>query len=185
MAGSKDHTDISPDNILKPAVESLTADEQQQYEDYMRQAREKFLSQYTVDRHQKVIKYGETDVVSLLSSLQVPNVSKPDDIQFIKQYVDHQRNQMKQQIGGLEESIRKLTHTLEKSVAPSFPSYETSNRISMSNTSATNGDLQTQPLYGMPMNSYRGQIPLGLGIRSIRVIRFGLFGFVKFWVREK
>jgi hypothetical protein len=29
----------------------------------------------------------------------------------------------------------------------------------MSNTSATNGDLQHQPLYGMPMNSYPGQIP--------------------------
>jgi hypothetical protein len=95
MAGSKDHTDISPDNILKPAVESLTADEQQQYEYYMRQAREKFLSQYTVDHHQKVVKHGETDVASLLSSLQVPNVSKLDDIQFIKQYVDHQQNQMK------------------------------------------------------------------------------------------
>jgi DNA-binding transcriptional regulator YbjK len=137
MVGSKDHTDISPDNILKLAVESLTADEQQQYEDYMRQAKEKFLSQYTVDRHQKVVKHGETDVASLLSSLQVPNVSKPDDIQSIKQYVDHQQNQMKQQI---EESIRKLMRTLEKSVAPSFPSYETSNRISMSNTLATNGD---------------------------------------------
>ena len=159
MAGSKDHTDISPDNILKPAVESLTADEQQQYEDYMRQAKEKFLSQYTVDRHQKVVKHGETDVASLLSSLQVPNVSKPDDIQFIKQYVDQQQDQMKQQIVGLEESIRKLTRTLEKSVAPSFPSYETSNRIYMSNTSATNGDLQPQPLYGMPMNSYPGQVP--------------------------
>jgi hypothetical protein len=61
---------------------------------------------------------------------------------------------MKQQIVGLEESIRKLTRTLEKSVAPSFPSYETSNRISMSNTSTTNGDLQPQPLYGMSMNSY-------------------------------
>jgi hypothetical protein len=66
---------------------------------------------------------------------------------------------MKQQIVGLEESIRKLTRTLEKYVAPSFPSYETSNRISMSNTSATNGDLQPQPLYGMPMNSYTGQVP--------------------------
>ncbi|ONM08110.1 linoleate 9S-lipoxygenase4 isoform X1 [Zea mays] len=77
MAGSKDHTDISPDNILKPAVESLTTDEQQQYEDYMRQAREKFLSQYTVDRHQKVVKHGETDVASLLSSLQVPNTYLP------------------------------------------------------------------------------------------------------------
>jgi hypothetical protein len=57
MASSKDHTDISPDNILKPVVESLTADEQQQYEDYMRQAKEKFLSQYTVDHHQKVVKH--------------------------------------------------------------------------------------------------------------------------------
>jgi hypothetical protein len=159
MAGSKDHTDISPDNILKAAVESLTADEQQQYEDYMRQAKEKFLSQYMVDRHQKIVKHGETDVTSLISSLQVPNVSKPDDIQSIKQYVDHQQNQMKQQIGGLEKSIRKLTRTLEKSVASSFPSYETSNRISMSNTSATNGDLQPQPLYGMPINSYPGQVP--------------------------
>jgi hypothetical protein len=112
-----------------------------------------------VDRHQKVVKHGETDVASLLFSLQVPNVSKPDDIQSIKQYVDHLQNQMKQHIGGLEESIRKLTRTLKKSVAPSFPSYETSNRISMSNISATNRDLQPQSLYGMPMNSYPGQVP--------------------------
>jgi hypothetical protein len=44
MASSKDHTDISPDNILKPTVESLTSDEQQQYRDYMHQVKEKFLS---------------------------------------------------------------------------------------------------------------------------------------------
>jgi hypothetical protein len=158
MAGSKDHTDISPDNILKPTVESLTANEQQPYEDYMRQAKKKFLSQYTVDRHQKVVKHGETDVASLLSSLQVPNVSKPDDIQPIRYYVDQWQDQMKQQIVGLEESIGKLTRSLEKSVAPSFPSYETSNRVFMSDASATNGDSQLQPLYGMPMNSYSGQI---------------------------
>jgi hypothetical protein len=149
MIDSKDHTNISLDNILKPVVESLTTDEQLQYEDYMRQAKEKFLSQYTMDRHQKVVKHGETDIASLLSSLQVPNVSKPDDIQSIKQYVDQQQKQMKPQIGGLEESIRKLTHSLEKSVAPSFLSYETSNRISMSNTSAKNRDSQPQPLYGI------------------------------------
>jgi hypothetical protein len=87
MAGSKDHTDICPDNILKPAVESLTTEGQQQYEDYMCQTKEKFLLQYTVDRHQKVVKHGETDVASLLSSLQVTNVSKPNDIQSIKHYV--------------------------------------------------------------------------------------------------
>jgi hypothetical protein len=70
-------------------------DEQQQYGDYMCQAKEKFLSQYMVDRHQKVVKHGETDIASLLSSLQIPNVSKPDDIQSIKWYVDQQQNQMK------------------------------------------------------------------------------------------
>jgi hypothetical protein len=95
MAGSKDHTYISQDNILKSAVESMMTDEQQQYEDYMRQAKEKFLSQCTVVRHQKVIKHGETNVTSLLSSLQVPNVSKPYDIQSIKYYVDQQQDQMK------------------------------------------------------------------------------------------
>jgi hypothetical protein len=69
MAGSKDHTDISPDNILKPSFESMTINEQQQYEDYMRQAKDKLLSQYTVDRHQKVVRHAVTDVSSLLSSL--------------------------------------------------------------------------------------------------------------------
>jgi hypothetical protein len=142
MFGSKDHTDISPNNILKPTVESLTAEGQQQYEDYMRQAKEKFLSQYTMDRHQKVVEHGENDVASLLSLLQVPDVTKPHDIQSIKHYVDQQQDQIEQQIGGLEESFRKLTRVLEKSVASSFPSYETSNRISMSKTLATNGDSQ-------------------------------------------
>jgi hypothetical protein len=66
---------------------------------------------------------------------------------------------MEQQIGGLKESIRKLTRSLEKSVAPSFPSFETSNMMFVSNTSTTNGDSQPQPLYGMPMNSYPRQIP--------------------------
>jgi hypothetical protein len=88
----------------------------------MHQAKEKFLSKYTVDRQQKVVKHGETDIGSLLSSLQVPNISKSDDIQSIKHYVDQQQDQMKQQIGGLEKSIRKLICALEKSVAPNFPS---------------------------------------------------------------
>jgi hypothetical protein len=61
---------------------------------------------------------------------------------------------MKQQIGGIEESIRNLTRSLEKFLAPSFPSFETNNGVSMSNTSPINGDSQPQPLYSMTMNSY-------------------------------
>jgi hypothetical protein len=74
----------------------MSTDEQQRYKDYMRQAKENLFSQFTVDRHQKVVKQGEIKVASLLPSLQISNVSKPDDIQSIKQYVDQQQEQMKQ-----------------------------------------------------------------------------------------
>jgi hypothetical protein len=103
------------------------------------EAKEKFLSQFTVDRHQKITKHGGIEI-TLLPFLQISDVSKSNDIQSIKQYVDHQQNQMKQQIGGLEETIRKITRTFEKSGAPSFLAYETSDRISVPNTLASNGD---------------------------------------------
>jgi accessory colonization factor AcfC len=106
MVDSKYHTGISLDNILRPVVESLTADEQKQYEDLMHQAKENFLSQFTVDRHQKVVKHGEIEVAYLLPSLQISNVSKPDNIQSIKQCVDQQQDQMKQKIGGLEINFK-------------------------------------------------------------------------------
>jgi hypothetical protein len=75
IVGSKDHTDISLDNIFRPAVRSLSTDEQHLYEDLMRQVRddtrrqiakteeeatEKFLSYFMVDRHQKFTRrYGK------------------------------------------------------------------------------------------------------------------------------
>jgi hypothetical protein len=55
--------------------------------------------------------------------------------------------------------LREITHTFDKSIAPSFPSHEISNRISVPNISTTNGNSQPQPLYGMLMNSYLGQMP--------------------------
>jgi hypothetical protein len=106
MASSKDHTDISPDNILRPAIESLLADEQQLYEDLMSQMREdarrqiakaeeeateKFLSYFTVDHHHKITKHGEIEIASLLPSLQISNVSKSNDIQSIKQQQDEMK----------------------------------------------------------------------------------------------
>jgi hypothetical protein len=91
-------------------------------------ATEKFLSYFTVDRYQKITKHEEIEIASLLPSLQISNVSKSTDIQSIKQ----QQDEMKQHIGGLEKTIIKLTRTFEKSVAPSFSSYETSNTISVS-----------------------------------------------------
>jgi hypothetical protein len=66
---------------------------------------------------------SRVEITSLLLSSQVPNVSKSDDIQSIKQYVDQQQDQMKQHIGGLEKPLMELTRAFEKSVAPSFLSY--------------------------------------------------------------
>jgi hypothetical protein len=60
------------------------------------EAIEKFLSYFTLDRRQKITKHGEIDIASFLSSLQISNISKSDDIQFIRQ----QQDEMKQQIGG-------------------------------------------------------------------------------------
>jgi hypothetical protein len=61
----------------------------------MCQAHENLLLQFTVDHNQKIVKRGEIKVTSRLPLLQISNVSKPDDIQYIKQYVDQQQDQMK------------------------------------------------------------------------------------------
>jgi hypothetical protein len=47
-----------------------------------------------------------------------------------------------------------MTHVFEKSVAPYFLSDDTD---ATQDSSATNGRSQSQPIYGMPMNSYNSQ----------------------------
>jgi hypothetical protein len=54
------------------------------------EAKDKFLLQFTMDRHQEIIKHGEIEITSLLPSLQISIASESDDIQSIKQYVDQQ-----------------------------------------------------------------------------------------------
>ena len=90
MAGSKDHTKISTTNIIKPAMEALPADDQQPFEDlimrdhkevmrqlneqhdkeeakllhklseWRKETAEKYLSHFTVDHHQKIIRQGRS-----------------------------------------------------------------------------------------------------------------------------
>jgi hypothetical protein len=59
-------------------------------------------------------------------------------------------------------------HVLEKTHTPNFWSHELDTKITASNTSTTNGAFQSQPYYGMPMNSYPGQMmsPSSLHCRS-------------------
>jgi hypothetical protein len=60
MAGSKDSSDISPNNIIEPAWETLSADEQLQFDEHKEQliqeAKARFLANFKVDRNNKVVR---------------------------------------------------------------------------------------------------------------------------------
>lgn len=59
MVDSIDHTEVSPSNIVKLTLESLLAEDQQQFEDYIEQrqaqkheeVKEKYLAHIKVGRH--------------------------------------------------------------------------------------------------------------------------------------
>jgi hypothetical protein len=71
----------------------------------------------------------------LLPSSQNPNVSKSNDIQSLKQYIDLQGNQLQQRIGVIEE-----THTYNrKYVVSSFPSHKVVVKPTSPKTSAAKG----------------------------------------------
>jgi hypothetical protein len=78
-------------------------------------------------------------------------------INLLKHYIDHQRYTLEQCMGGVEELLKKLTRILfEKSIVPSFPSHEVAIETTSLDASTTNGSPQSQPLYGMLINSYQG-----------------------------
>jgi hypothetical protein len=76
---------------------------------------------------------------SLLPSSQTHHVSKTDDIQSLRHYIDEQRDQLKQYIGGMEEYFRKMKRAFEKSAIPNFPLHDIDAAATTHNSSATNG----------------------------------------------
>jgi hypothetical protein len=60
---------------------------------------------------------------SLRPTIPILNVSKTDDIQSLRHYIDEQRDQIKQHMGSMEEDVRKIKRAFEKSTIPNFPSY--------------------------------------------------------------
>lgn len=96
-------------------------------------------------------------MASFLPTTHAPNVSKPDDMQSFRQYIDEQHDQFKQYMGGMEESFKKLTRAYGKSVVSNFPSHEIDAKAATHNSSNLNGHSQTQPSYVVSMNSYTGQ----------------------------
>jgi hypothetical protein len=165
MAGSRDSSEVSPSNIIEPTWETLPADEQLQFEEHKEQliqeARAKFLANFKVDRNNKVVRQRATDPASLRPTPYIPNVSNTNELQYLKNYVDEQREQMQSIIGGMQNDYRRLVRAFDKSSITNFPSHEVELGGNTRNTSAIGCHDQSQPLYGMSMDTYPEQPQIG------------------------
>lgn len=120
MASSEDHSEVSPSNIVKPTLENLSTENQQELEDYRRQlsveAEAKYLAHFNVDQHQEIIRQGECNLASLQPTARAPNVSKIEDVQSLKNYY--------------EDTFKLMREFVDKFVAhakihmPNFPSHK-------------------------------------------------------------
>jgi hypothetical protein len=165
MTGSRDSSEVSPNNIIEPPWETLPADEQLQFEEHKEQliqeAKAKFLANFKVDRNNKVVRQRATDPASLRPTSDIPNVSNTNELQSLKNYVDEQREQMQNIIGGMQNDYRRLVRAFDKSTIANFPSHEVELEGNTRNTLAIGCHDQSQPLYGMPMNTYPEQPQIG------------------------
>jgi hypothetical protein len=161
MAGSRDSSEVSPSNIIESTWETLPANEQLQFEEHKEQliqeARAKFLPNFKVDGNNKVVRQRATDPASLRPTPDIPNVSNTNELQSLKNYVDEQREQMQNIIRGMQNDYRRLVRAFDKSSIANFPSHEVELEGNTRNTSAIGCHDQSQPLYGMPMDTYPEQ----------------------------
>jgi hypothetical protein len=165
MAGSKDSSEVSTSNIITPTWEALPAEEQllfeERQEQLIQEAKAKFLADFKVDRNNKVVRHRATDPASLQPTPDIPNVSNTNELQSLRNYVEEQREQMQNIIGGMQSDFKRLVRAFDKSNIANFPSHEVELGGNTCNTSATGCHDQSQPLYGMPMDTYPEQPQIG------------------------
>jgi hypothetical protein len=138
----------------------LSADEQLQFEEHKEQliqkAKAKFLANFKVDRNNKVVRQWTTDLASLRSTAAIPKVSATNELQSLKNYIDEQRDQMQNIIWAIPNDYRRLVLAFDKSTIANFPSHEVELGENTRDSSATGCHDQSQPLYGMPIDTYPG-----------------------------
>jgi hypothetical protein len=92
MTGSRDNSDVSPNNIIEPTWETLPAEEQLQFkkhkEQLIQEVKAKFLANFKVDRNNKVVRQLATDLASLRPTTTTPEVSDRNELQSLKAYID-------------------------------------------------------------------------------------------------
>jgi hypothetical protein len=161
MAGSRDNSDVSPSNTIEPTWETLPVDEQLQFEVHKEQliqeAKAKFLANTKVDRNNKVVRQQTTDLASLRPTTTTPEVSDTNELQSLKIFIDEQRYQMQNIIGSMQKDYRRIVRAFDKSTVANFPSHKVNLGENTRNSSATSCHDQSQPLYGMPIDTYPEQ----------------------------
>jgi hypothetical protein len=165
MAGSKDSSEVSTSNIITPTWENLPAEErllfEERQEQLIQEAKARFLADFKVDRNNKVIRHRATDPASLQPTPDIPNVSNTNELQSLRNYVEQQREQMQNIIGGMQSDFKRLVRAFDKSNIANFTSHEVELGGNTRNTSATGCHDQSQPFYGMPMDTYPEQPQIG------------------------
>jgi DNA replication initiation complex subunit (GINS family) len=150
MADSKDSSEVSTGNIIKPTWETLLAEEQllflERQEQLIQEAKAKFLADFKVDRNNKVVRQRTTDLASLRPTTNTPNVSSTNELQSLKAYIDEQREQMQRIVGDIQNDHKRLVRALDKSTIANLPSHEVELREYTRNSSATGCHDQSQLL---------------------------------------
>jgi hypothetical protein len=161
MAGSKDSSEVSTGNIIKPTWETLPVEEQllfeERQEQLIQEAKAKFLADFKLDRNNKVVQQRATDLASLRPTTNTPNVSSTNELQSLKAYIDEQREQMQHIVGDIQNDHKRLVRALDKSTIANLPSHEVELREYTRDSSVTGCHNQSQPLYGRPIDMYPGQ----------------------------
>jgi hypothetical protein len=152
MTGSKDSSEVSTGNIITPTWETLPAEEhlllEERQEQLTQEAMAKFLTDFKVDRNNKVVRQRVTDLVSLRPTTITPNVSSTNELQSLKAYIEEQREQMQRIVGDIQKDHKRLVCVFDKSIIANLPSHELELREYTRNSSATGCHDQSQtPLW--------------------------------------
>jgi hypothetical protein len=150
-----------PSNIIEPTWETLPANEQLQFEEHKEQlieeAKVKFLANFKVDRNNKVVRQPATDMALLRPTTDTPNVHNTNELQSLKAYIDEQREQMQHIVGGIQKDYKRLVRAFDKSTIANFLSHEVELGENTCGSSVIGCHNQSQPLYGMTIDTYPGQ----------------------------
>jgi hypothetical protein len=107
-----------------------------------------------VYKNNKVVQQRATDLASLRPTAATPKVSDTNELQSLKNYIDEQQDQMQNIIGGMQNDYRRLVRAFDKSTIANFPLHEVELRENTRDSSTTGCHDQSQPLYGMSIDTY-------------------------------